>query len=554
MYENRTLVRGDNLEEMRKFPDDCIDLIATDPPFNSKRDYFVPYRDEHGQEPDTLIRAAFTDPWTWGEAAEDAYQHLLVEEGGQIGDTVQGLRQFLNETPMMAYLVMMAIRIVEMHRILKSTGSLYLHCDSASSHYLKIVLDAIFGASNFRNEIVWKRTSVYNDGFSTGRVNDINLSCFRRVHDIILFYSKNPQPLWNPIYTEHDPEYVKEFYRHEDERGPYRFDNLIGHGIRQGESGQPWQGVDPTGVGRCWSVPNKDTWPEGVQPPENYENLSVQEKLDALDANGLIYWPPNGNIPRFKRYLSMSKGRRVHDVIADINPLSGQSKERTGYPTQKPIELYKRIVAASSNEGDLVLDPFCGCGTTLMASEELNRHWIGIDLTYLATGTVRLQIERLFPQLRNEITITGTPENAEQALELARTNPHGFEEWCATHVLHFRPDARRDGVGGIDGTFKFPLGRVQGRQTYGRAVAQVKGGNYTLEHIRDFRTAMQGADLGVFVVTSPPSQGMETEASRTGTYNHPSYEFSCPKLQIYQIQDYFRNILPNLPLAEREVL
>ena len=427
-----------------------------------------------------------------------------------------------------------------MHRILKNTGSLYLHCDPSASHYLKIILDAIFGASNFRNEIVWQRTSAHNDG-----------NRFGRVHDIILSYSKNPQPLWNPVYTEHDPEYVKKFYRHEDERGRYQVDNLTGAGTTQGESGQSWRGVDPTAVGRHWAIPHRNSWPEEVQPPENYESLSVQERLDALDANGLIYWPPTGRVPRFKRYLSTSKGRRVHDVITDINPLSGQSKERTGYPTQKPVELYKRIVAASSNEGDLVLDPFCGCGTTLMASEALNRHWIGIDLTYLATGAVRLQIERLFPQLRNSVTIAGTPENAEQALELARTNPHGFEEWCVAHVLHFRPNARRGGDGGIDGTFRFPLGRIQGRQAYGKAVAQVKGGNYTLGYIRDFRTAMQNeeADLGVFVVTSPPSRGMETEASRTGTYNHPSYEFSCPKLQIYQIQDYFRNISPNLPLA-----
>ena len=544
MYDNRTLVRGDNLEEMRKFPDDCIDLIATDPPFNSQRNYFVPYRDEHGQEPDTLIRA-FTDTWTWGETAEDAYGALIVEVGGQIGDTIQGLRQFLNETPMMAYLVMMAIRIVEMHRILKPTGSLYLHCDPSASHYLKIVLDAVFGANNFRNEIVWQRTSAHNDG-----------NRFGRVHDIILFYSKSSQPLWNPVYTEHDPEYVKKFYRHEDERGRYQVDNLTAAGTTQGESGQPWRGVDPTAVGRHWAIPHRNSWPEDVQPPENYENLSVQGRLDALDANGLIYWPPTGRVPRFKRYLSTSKGRRVHDVITDINPLSGQSKERTGYPTQKPIELYKRIVAASSNEGALVLDPFCGCGTTLMAAESLNRHWIGIDLTYLATGAVRQQIERLFPQLRNSVTIAGTPENAEQALELAHTNPHGFEEWCVTHVLHFRPNARRGGDGGIDGTFRFPIGRVQGRQAYGKAVAQVKGGNYTLGHIRDFRTAMQNveADLGVFVVTSPPTQGMLTETARAGTYTHPSYDLSVPVLQIYEIQNHFRGIPPRLPFGERAVL
>ena len=545
MHENRTLVRGDNLEEMRKFPDDCIDLIATDPPFNSKRNYFVPYRDEHGQEPDTLIRA-FTDTWTWGEAAEDAYQHLLVEEGGQIGNTIQGIRQFLNETPMMAYLVMMAVRIVEMHRILKTTGSLYLHCDPSASHYLKIILDAIFGASNFRNEIVWQRTSSHNDG-----------NRFGRVHDIILFYSKNPQPLWNAVYTEHNAEYVERAYRHEDERGRYQVGDLTAAGgTQRGESGQTWRGINPSTVGNHWRAPRREAWPESVEPPENYESLSVHEKLNVLDANGLIYWPPTGRVPRFKRYLSTSRGRRVNDVITDINPLSGQSKERTGYPTQKPVELYKRIVAASSNEGNVVLDPFCGCGTTLMAAESLNRHWIGIDLTYLATGAVRQQIERLFPQLRNSVTIAGTPENAEQALELAHTNPHGFEEWCVTHVLHFRPNERRGGDGGIDGTFRFPLGRVQGRQAYGKAVAQVKGGNYTLSHIRDFRTAMQNveADLGVFVVTTPPTRGMLTEASRAETYRHPFLDMEAPRLQIYEIQNYFRGILPTLPIGERTVL
>ena len=544
MHENRTLVRGDNLDEMRKLPDECIDLIATDPPFNSKRNYFVPYRDEHGQEPDTLVRA-FTDTWTWGESAEEAYQHLLVEEGGKIADTIQGLRQFLNETPMMAYLVMMAIRIVEMHRILKPTGSLYLHCDPSASHYLKIILDAVFGPQNFRNEIVWQRTSAHNDG-----------NRFGRVHDIILFYSKNPQPLWNPIYTPHDPEYVERFYRHEDERGRYQVDNLTAAGVTRGETGQPWRGVDPTAVGRHWAIPQRNSWPEEVQPPENYENLSVQERLEALDANGLIYWPPRGRVPRFKRYLSTSRGRRVHDVITDITPLAGQSKERTGYPTQKPITLYKRIVTASSNEGDLILDPFCGCGTTLAASEALNRHWIGIDLTYLAIGAVKQRIEERFPQIRNNITVIGTPENEAQALELAHNNPYAFEEWCVTHVLKFKANDRRGGDGGIDGTARFPLGPVRGRQAFGKAVAQVKGGNYTLSHIRDFRTAMQNvdADLGVFVATSPPTRGMQTEAVRAGTYPYSFLDGDIPVLQIYEIQNYFSDVLPILPFGERQVL
>ena len=242
--------------------------------------------------------------------------------------------------------------------------------------------------------------------------------------------------------------------------------------------------------------------------------------------------------------------------VWEISYLNSQAKERVSYPTQKPIPLYKRIIAASSNESDLILDPFCGCGTTLMAAEELNRQWIGIDLTYLAIGAVEQQFDRLFPQHRDSVTITGTPENVEQALALANTDPKGFEESCVTHVLKFKSNVKKVADGGIDGTFRFPIGRVKGKQTYGRAVTQVKGGNYTLGHIRDFRTAMQNdeADLGVFVVTSPPSSGMRTEASRAGTYRHPSYELSVPRLQIYEIQDYFNGVLPRLPFGERSLL
>ena len=239
-----------------------------------------------------------------------------------------------------------------------------------------------------------------------------------------------------------------------------------------------------------------------------------------------------------------------------IQPIAPSANERTGYPTQKPIELYKRIIAASSNIGDLILDPFCGCGTTLMAAEGLKREWIGIDLTYLATGAVKLQIEKYFPQLRNEITITGTPENVQQALDLARTSPQHFEEWTVTHVLKFKANAKKVADGGIDGTMNFPLGRIQGKQAYGKAVAQVKGGNYTLGHIRDFRTAMNNAkaEMGVFLVTTPPSTGMQAEAAKSKIYKHPSYEFTAPRLQIYQIQDYYNDVLPKLPYAEKSLL
>ena len=480
MHKNRTLIRGDNLTEMRNFPDECVDLIATDPPFNSKRDYFILYHDEHGQEPDVLVKA-FADTWRWGNAAEEAYRELQIEVGGQVGDTIEGLRKFLNETPMMAYLVMMAIRLVEMHRILNPTGSLYLHCDPTASHYLKIILDSVFGVDNFRREIIWNLETA--SGYKS------KVKGFIRGHDVILYYVKDfDKFVFNKIFQPHKPEYIKRFKKVDEHGRHYRDDR------------------------------------------------------------------PGGR----RQYLDETPGVALTDVWSGIMSFQQNTNtdEITGYPTQKPVELYEPIIEASSDTGGLVLDPFCGCGTTLMAAESLGRQWIGIDLTYLATGAVKLQIEKYFPQLLNQIKITGTPENEQQALELARTNPFNFEEWAVTHVLKFKANAKKVADGGIDGTMKFPLGRIQGKQAFGTAIAQVKGGSYSLGHIRDFRTAMKdaSADIGVFLVTKPPSQKMLAEAAKTKTYEHPSYEFTAPCLQIYQIQDYYNGILPKLPHAVRDVL
>ena len=470
MYKNRTLVLGDNLEKMREFRSECIDLIATDAPCNSKPDYFVPYRDEHGQEPDTLLRA-FTDTWTWTDAAENEYRHLLVGIGGKIADTLQGLRQFLNETPMMAYLVMMAIRIVEMHRILKPTGSFYLHCDPSASHYLKIILDSIFGTKNFRNEIVWCYRGV-----------GVPKNDFSRKHDIIFRYAKTNDLVFNV----------------DDIRIPYS--------------------------------------------QEIQERLRYKARAFRGDR---VY----------DNYDMNERGKHPEDWWV-MQPIMLSSRERTGYPTQKPIELYKHIVTTSSNEDSLVLDPFCGSGTTLMAAEELNRHWLGIDLNYLAIGAVKQRIEEHFPQIRNAVTVIGTPEDEEQMLALARNIPYAFEEWCVTDVLKFKSNVKKVADGGINGTFNFPLGKIKGKDAYGKAVAQVKSGTYTIDQIRAFRTAMQNADadLGIFVVTLPPTQGMLTEAVKDGIYKHPVYEFEVPRLQIYEIRDYFDGKLPKLPHAERVVL
>lgn len=476
LTSGRTLIRGDNLEEMRKCPDETFDIIATDPPFNSKRDYFVPYRDEHGKEPDTLVKA-FTDTWTWGPAAMQTCEVLICEVGGKIGEVMEGMSLFLKDTPMLAYLTMMAIRLVEMRRILKPTGSIYLHCDPTASHYLKLIMDAVFGQTNFRNEIVWH----YRRWTAASKQ-------FQKMHDIIFWYSKTDRYL----FTKPFQAYANEKYIEDTVRGV------------------------------------------------------VEGKVVRL----------KGEDGSYLKRETQRKGVLMHDVWEDINFIPPTAKERVGYPTQKPIDLYKRILQASTNEGDLVLDPFCGCGTTLIAAEALNRRWLGIDLTYLATGAVKLQVEKFFPQLTDSVLLTGTPENADTALQLARENPHDFEEWCVTHVLKFKSNAKKGADGGIDGIYRFPIGKVKGRNAYGKMVAQVKGGTFTLEQVRAFRTAMANTDaaLGIFVVTKPPTKGMQAEARLAGTWRHPVWDMEYPRLQFYRIQDYFEGQPPKIPVGERNIL
>lgn len=402
--QNRTIFSNDNLPVLRGIDTESVDLIYLDPPFNSNRNYAAPIGSE-------AAGAAFKDTWTLSDV-DNAWH-------GEIADREPALYQAIHAAElthgkgMKSYLIMMAVRLLEMHRVLKKTGSIYLHCDPTASHYLKSVMDAVFGKDNFRNEIAWQRTNTHSLGKQFGRV-----------HDTILLYSKSSQRIWNDVYTDHDPEYVKRTYRHRDERGLFQVDNLTGGSVTEkGESGQPWRGIDPSLVGRNWSTPQRSAWPEGVELPDNYEELSVHERLEALDTAGLIYWPPKGKVPRFKRYLSTSKGRKVHDVITDIRPVASKSKERVGYPTQKPIALLERIIRASSNAGEVVLDPFCGCATTCVAAERLQRHWIGIDISPKAVDLVRVRLENEVGLLGKVIHRTDIPKRSEK-LPNYRTHKH----------------------------------------------------------------------------------------------------------------------------------
>ena len=372
-FPNRSIYIGDNLHVMRGMNDACVDLIYLDPPFNSNRNYSAPIGSESAG-------AAFKDAWTKSDL-DDAWAGNIAEEYPAVYSVCKMAEQ-AHSDGMYSYLVMMARRLMEMHRILKPTGSIWLHCDPTASHYLKLVMDSILGKDNFRNEVIWKRTSSKSAGRKLGAV-----------HDVLLWYAGGDEHIYNKVYGAHDPRYVEKFYRYEDAHGRYRTGDLTAAGVSNGDSGQPWRGINPSVIGRHWGVPG--TFPEHVAKPGDWENMDTRAKLDYLDANGLVHWPQKqGGVPAFKRYLSTSKGVILTDVMTDIPPLSARSKEKTGYPTQKPLALLERIIKASSNEGDVVLDPFCGCATTCEAAERLGRQWVGIDLSRKAYDLIRMRLER----------------------------------------------------------------------------------------------------------------------------------------------------------------
>ena len=368
--QHRTMFTGDCLAVLRGFDDACIDLIYLDPPFNSKHNYAAPIGSK-------AAGAAFRDTWTLDDI-DVAWIGMIADEHPDLHRVIEATHTKSDR----AYLAYMAVRLIEMKRVLKLTGSIYLHCDPTMSAWLRIAMDAIFGKQNFRNEIVWKRTS-----------SKSGTRKLAAVHDVILFYAASAKSTYNPVYIDHDPEYVRKFYRYEDAHGRYRNDNLTATGVRHGDSGQPWRGIDPSVKGNHWRAPG--TFPDHVEKPARWNDMATREKLDFLDAAGLIYWPKKkGGVPAFKRYLSTSKGAVVTDMLLDIPPLSARAKEKVGYPTQKPLRLLERLISASSNPGDFVLDPFCGCATACVAAEKLGRKWIGIDLSPVAADLVRLRVDK----------------------------------------------------------------------------------------------------------------------------------------------------------------
>ena len=406
-FKSRTMWTGDNLPVMRGLNSESVDLIYLDPPFNSNRTYSAPIGSE-------AAGAAFKDTWTLDDV--DVAWHGEIAEQNPAVYSVIGTAGESHGKGMKSYLIMMAVRLLEMRRILKETGSIYLHCDPTASHYLKLLMDAVFGHRNFRNETIWKRTGAHGRSKRWGPI-----------HDTILFYTKSGKYTWNRVYEDYDPTYVESFYRFSDERGRFRLVTLDGPGVRHGSSGMPWRDVNPSNKGRHWEIPPDRALPKNFPFPEGYAEMSCQERLDVLDATGHIYWPPKGKVPQHKRYLSVSEGNPIQDIISDIRPIGSQAKERLGYPTQKPLFLLSRIIKASSNEDDMVLDPFAGCATACVASERLDRQWVGIDISEKAAELVQVRIRKEVNLLHNfkPILRSDIPKRTDQGkIPHYRTHKH----------------------------------------------------------------------------------------------------------------------------------
>jgi site-specific DNA-methyltransferase (adenine-specific) len=517
-FESNILYYGDNLEVLRRhFPNECVDLIYLDPPFNSKADYNILFKETSGEESVAQIQA-FSDSWHWDKNAEDTY--LKIQEDPNLTEMIQFLKAHLGRNDMMAYLVMMTIRLRELHRVLKHTGSLYLHCDPTASHYLKLILDKIFGPKNFRNEIVWQRFTFHADAHRFGRV-----------HDILLFYTKTDDYVWNTQFTSFKESYIKSHFADEDEKGKYTLDNPVARG----------QGPPRYFNGKL------------LEPPTGTHWRWSQENIDRLIKVGTIVFTKTGR-PRVKRYLDEARGHAIHSVWVDVPLINSMSKERLGFQTQKPLKLLERIIIASSNEGDLVLDPFCGCGTTIMAAQELKRRWIGIDITHLAISLIRSRLKEIHVVANKDYKIAGEPVDFESARELAETNPYQFQ-WWALSLIDARPAGQTDesqqgkkgADKGIDGWLTF---RETDNLNVKRIVVQVKGGTHIgAQIVRDLLGTVQATKsaMGILITLYEPTEQMKQAAMEAEYYESPTWGHKYPRIQILTIPELLKGSKPILP-------
>ncbi|RHZ95535.1 site-specific DNA-methyltransferase [Cereibacter sphaeroides] len=510
---------GDNLHVTREqIADESVDLVYLDPPFNSDARYNVFFQSPSDRAASAQAEA-FRDTWTWDEEAEWAFGEV-ARIGGSLATFVNALHVALGRSDLMAYLVMMAVRMNELHRILKPTGSLYLHCDPTASHYLKLMLDGIFGPDKFRNEIIWRRTNAHN----------VKSKAYPRVHDTILFCTKSNRYTWHKTYAGYSAEQLSRYKRD--------------------ETGRLYTGQDLTMMGG--SADRKVEW-RGAKPPGNRAWGASIDQLEQWWADGLILTRKDGT-PRLdgrKVYLDEKPGKQTDSLWTDIQRVGNTASERLGYPTQKPLALLERIIHASSRPGDVLLDPFCGCGTTVHAAQSLGRQWIGIDVAYHAVEVISERLERHFglkPGAGYELG--GKPNDLTSATRLAERDKFQFQ-WWANYLVGVQQmrEVKRGADQGIDGEIYFMAGPGRG---FGRILTSVKGGrNVGVSDLRDFRGVLEreGAEGGLFICLRRPTRDMRQNAASAGFFSLGSSQY--PRLQIVSIEEWYEDgVRPILPTSD----
>ena len=532
------LYYGDNLPVLREYiSDESVDLVYLDPPFNSNATYNVLFKDQTGEASPAQIRA-FSDTWQWTQEAQRTFELEIIENPATptaVKEMVSALHQFIGHNSLMAYLVMMTPRLVELRRILKPTGSLYLHCDPTASHYLRVLLDSVFGKENFRTEISWRRTSAHNDA-AQGRKQ------YGNVRDSLLFYTKSNTWTWNWLYTPYDDEYVQSFYRLTEEGTcrRYRTGDLTA-GRPGGDTEYEWRvkraqdGAWQSDLTDEYQNPKAGWEYQGVLPYRNRYWAYAKSGMVHMEKEGRLVYTGNG-MPNYKRYLDEMPGVPLQNDWSDIRPAS--RSESLGYPTQKPLALLERIIQVSSNEGDVVLDPFCGCGTAVAAAHTLNRQWIGIDITHLAVALMKHRLKtahNLTPV--QDYAVVGEPADVGGARALAEQDRFQFQYW-ALSLLEAMPrdQGKRGADQGVDGMLHFIDGP---RRTAQKAIIQVKSGHVSVPHIRDLKAVVERekAALGLFITLEQPTTPMRTEAVSAGFSHSDVWQRDYAKIQIRTIQE-----------------
>lgn len=548
-----TLYYGDNLDNLPRIPDESIDLCYIDPPFNSKRNYNQIYNNI-GRE-DRAQAQAFSDMWEWGDHAISAFEDLITNPRGRYSpktvELVKGLHRVLGEGGLLAYLVSLTLRIAEIHRVLKKTGSFYLHCDPTASHYLKLVTDSIFCSQggDFKNEIIWRRTGSHSPKRSFGPI-----------HDTIFFYTKQTKGYYfNIVRTPYMRGHVQQRYT-EDALGRWQFTSggnvLTGAGATNGESGATWRGFNPSAKGRHWAIPGFLT----EQMSEEFAELGTLAKLDALYEAGLLEIDPGTAWPQPVRFLREGDGNPLTDIWAaqpytqgtvhgtedvidaDVQWLGPTDPDRLHWPTQKPEGLLSRILRVSCPPGGVVLDAYCGCGTTVAVAQELGCEWIGMDITFQSISLILQRLEDQFgKEVADAVTLAGVPQDMASASALAHKKDDRvrkeFEKWAVLTYTNNRGtiNEKKGADAGIDGTVYFMTGPKQSETM----VLQVKSGAVGRGDVAKLRgdMAREQAELATLITLEPPTEPMLKEANAAGRFHHELMGRDYPRIEIVTVRE-----------------